>query len=126
MTQRIPIVPREFFAQHVRTKDGDSFVLRPHFARIAGGVVAAEIPVRAYGFSTPELHEPLGPEARDATNTLLTNADTIWLIVMGYSFERTVCEVFIDGRTLDDQLKRQDIPVTSRMTKGFKELDLAV
>lgn len=120
--QIIDGTPKEFSCQHVRTIDGDSFILRPHFARIAGGVVQAEIPVRAYGFSTPELNEPLGQDAKEQTDELLTYANTIDIVIKGYSFARTVCEVFVNSTPLDEHLKVLQIPVSHRLTKGFVAL----
>ena len=62
-----------YAAALVRVVDGDTIVFRIDL----GFHVHIETPVRILGWSCPELHEPLGPEAKAAAEELLRGATQI-------------------------------------------------
>jgi endonuclease YncB( thermonuclease family) len=69
--------------------------------------VLDKIKVRLHGYDTPERHQPNYEEATKFASDALTGAQVV--IVESYkddrSFERWVCDVYVDGILLGDKLK---------------------
>lgn len=84
-----------------RVIDGDTFLARIDL----GFYVGVEIRIRVHGVNAPELKTLEGKEARGwALDQLLDQP----LIIESYkderSFERWVCDVYIDGKSYADML----------------------
>lgn len=85
-----------------RVIDGDTYVLVIDL----GFFVAVALHVRLRAVNAPELHAAGGAAARDYANGVLTAAKEI--VVESYkderSFERWICDVYVDGEDLGDVL----------------------
>lgn len=84
-----------------RVIDGDTFVANVDL----GFYVAVAIHVRLHGFSAPERNQPGGPEA---TSRLREMIDGKPLVLKSFkdqrSFERWICDVWVDGQNLSEVL----------------------
>jgi len=94
-----PEVTHVHVAEAIRIIDGDTFQ-----ARVALDFhVSVDVRIRVRAYFAPELRQPGGPEAKQYLMDLLVGKR---LTLRSYkdhmTFERWVCDVWIEGRTLSD------------------------
>lgn len=101
-------------ASFLQGYDGDSFWLTVDFGRLTSGV-KLELPlyVRLYAIDTWELSQPLGKEARDFTNKVLSEATSIIVQTIKpdgkplgqEKYGRFLAWVWVDDQLLSDLLR---------------------
>ena len=76
------------------------------------------VKVRFAGVDAPEIDQPDGPKARDFVVSQLKGKE-VQLQCGGHSFDRTVCDIFAEGKDIQSGLVRQgwafDAPKFSKM-----------
>jgi hypothetical protein len=93
-------------AEFVRIKDGDTFVAQVITWKVRDECELSQRSIRVRGWSAKELSEDEGPAMRDEFRRMLQNAQLIELRATGRSFERIVCEVYLDGILFSGLLKK--------------------
>lgn len=100
MTEPIPAYV--YKAEYVGNHDGDTVTLRLDHGRFPKSKAITEAELRVRNLRCAELDEPGGYEARDFTTTVLTVARRITAQTYKGSFDRTVADVWVDGKLLAD------------------------
>ena len=97
-----PIPSYTFKAELVSVHDGDTQTYRLDHGRFPSAKSCTEVPIRVRGLFCPELSAPGGIEARTFVSVVLVGVKSIIVQTYKGSFERTVGDVWIDGRLLAD------------------------
>lgn len=94
-------------ARLLRTLDGDTFAASLDLAPRVKPRPTLEAHIRVRGWSAKELNEIEGPEMLFWFNSLLVGAQTIAVRLGPMSFERIVCDVYLDGVLFAGMLRGQ-------------------
>lgn len=94
-------------ATYISTYDGDTFWA--HVNVLPRVTFFSEMPfrIRVHGYNAAELNEAEGPHLRDFFKAKLEAAKEIRLRIIGMSYDRIVCDVFLDEEMFLGELHQE-------------------